>query len=396
MHFVSVFAAGADPVSTPPLLGDIQLNAAVGENLALMVMGTTDDLSLLAFKEDLSPLAPNTARIAYINARADVPVVQVGNSSSIRPDIGRVGFAQASAYFPMDAGGYRIFWQRADEVGGTVEDVEGFNFEGGMTYLYMMTGNSENPVFFSEAVPAVQEVLALPTSVDGSVVEVSATRRPVTRIRLINALDEPFAIDVLVNGSAVATNLALGQGTPFSEVPTGTFAVTIRVLGLELPVVEREFRLLDIYDYSLFVYGPILDPQLQAFDDSRFFFDPEISTVRLISMSRDEALTVGLVEAEATDPSSPVVQSTPGVDDPPPMIPLGTRYLSQAIASLKASPQTPTLGGLHDLIVSDNRTGVVAHQIRGFNFEAGAHYDVIVTYPPATNTIQVFLLRYPN
>lgn len=395
-HLVNVFAAGADPASATPLLQDVQLNAAVGDNLALIVLGKADALRLLVFKEDLSPLTPNTARIAYINANPDVPVAEIGNSGSIRTDIGRVGFAQSSAYFPMDAGTYRIFWQRADDVGGLVEDIENFNFEEGLNYLYMLTGDSENPVIFTDAVSTAQEVLGLPTSEGGEIVVATATRRPVTRIRVINAIDEVMAIDLLVNGTPVATDLSPGQGTLFAEVPTGTFSVTIRVYDLETNEFQREFRLLDIHDYSLFVYGPSYDPQLHAFDDSQLVIDPELTGIRLINLSRDEALSVGLIDAPATDPSAPVEQSTPGVDNPPPMIPVGTLYITNAVRSLQSSLPLSTLTGVHDLIVSDNRTGVVAQRIRGFNFEMGAHYDVIVTYPPALNKIQVFLLRYPN
>ncbi|HEX2623212.1 MAG TPA: DUF4397 domain-containing protein, partial [Phototrophicaceae bacterium] len=396
-HFVSVFEAGADPNTAVPLLKDEQVNVVAGDDLSLIALGKTDDLHLLPFKEDLSPLPPNTARIAYINAWSDVPVAQVGNGSSVRPDIGRVGFAQGSQFFPMDVGTYRIFWARDDDTGGFVEVVDYFEIQPGLVYLYMLTGNSENPIVLTEAVPTAQEVANLPTEEGtGAGVNPEATKRPVTRLRMVNALDESVTIDVLVNGSPVATGLAYGQGGLFTDVPTGTFTVMIQQTGSSTPIATYDYRLTELADYSVFVYGPSYDPQLKAFDDQLVVFDPEFTTLRLINLSREEGLSVGLVEADATDPNSTQAGTIPGTNSSAPMIPLGTQYIVRSVEPLQASSLVSTVPGLHDLIVSDNRTDLLAQRIRSFNFELAVHYDVVIIYPPAINAIQVFLLRYPK
>lgn len=376
-HSVSIYIAGD---RATPLLEDVTVNAVASDTLSLIVMGSADNLQVLVFRDDLSEIRADTGRIAFVNALENVPAVQVGLDSTISPDIGVIGYGQAGNTYAINLGTSRIFWQQVN--GGIAEDVENFLIESGRSYLYLLTGVEGNPLFFSEPVPVSQEVVALPT-------DLNDTPSPRIRIRIVNATEEGIPVDFVLNNDALASNLAYGQGTGFFEVIPGTLPLTIRQSNNPELQVQRDFRLVETGDYSVFVYGPNYDLSAIALTDSNLVFDEQAVTLRIVNLSLDETINFGLVAAPATDPLSLPIT-------PAPTVPLGLPILVQRTNYRSASAPAFGVGGIQDLIVSDNRTGVIGYRIRSFDFQVGVHYDVIATYSMQTGEIRAFLLQYPE
>ncbi|MBC8100269.1 MAG: DUF4397 domain-containing protein, partial [Armatimonadetes bacterium] len=354
--------------------------------LSLLLLGAADDLRLLAFKEVLAPMIFDTGRIAFINGWAEVTAAQIGTSSDVNPAIGQIAFGQGSAYVPLPVGTNRVFWQRVDGngQGGIVQDRDPFITENGLVYLYILTSDRD-PVIITDAVEVMTDVIALPTAAD---VFVEVTPIPRTRIRVVNALYEQLPFDFVANGEIVATNLGYGQASALVELGDFiTVPVSIAQPGASVPLIQRDLRLLEVGDYSVYVYGAVGDVSMIAFSDQGLALGSAPPSARVINLAGDASITLGLADAEATDPNTPSGGTAPG-------IPIGTLLLLQNIGVQSVSPQIPTFGGVRDLIVVDQRTNTEAARFRSFNFVSSTHYDVVVTYLPLEGVLRAFILPY--
>jgi hypothetical protein len=146
----------------------------------------------------------------------------------------------------------------------------------------------------------------------------------------------------------------------------------------------------DISAYSLFFYGSANDIIILPISDAGMIFDGATTTYRLVNLTIDEGLSLGLVSTEPTDPSLPASGN-------PLTIPLGSTFIINATRSGTYSFQSPAFYGLRDLLVVDTRSNTEVYRIRSYNFEQGAHYDVVVTQLPAQfTTLRVELIKYPR
>jgi hypothetical protein len=380
LHSLTVYSAGADTSTSTPLLENYTFNATSAADLSVIVMGSGADVRALIFEDDLSPLRADTGRMAFVNATADVPAAQVGFNSTIAEDLGVIGYGQASPYFDILLGENRIFWQ---QVGGAIlEDLQRYLIEGGRSYLYLLAPNDDSPVILSEAVEIRAETAALPT-------DIGATPIPVTRMRLVNATENAIPVNFTLNGELLAENLPYGQATEFIEIMPGTLPMIIQQTNDLNVIAQRDFRLVDSGDFTVFIYGPAYDLSAIAFSDADLQVNEDTTMLRLVNLSLDETINFGLVIAPATDPLTPAVM-------PPPTVPLGLPYLIARSEHRTSAGPVFTSAGVWDLIVVDNRTNVQAARFRSFNFEAGAIYDVVATYSIQTGEIRAFLLQYPK
>jgi hypothetical protein len=379
-HALSIYPAGADINSTEPLLSNFDFSATTAADLSLILMGSTANLRVFVFNDDLSPIRPDIGRITFINALESAPGAQIGLSSAVLEDLGLIGYGEASPYYPINLGENRIFWMLLD---GTIpEDNLNFMIESGRSYLYFLTGDDDNPVVITEPLEVSNEVAALPT-------DLNATPDIPIRVRIVNALDGAFPIDFILNSETLASNLPYGQATDYFEVIPASLPLTIFQTGNPTPIAQSELRLATGGRYTLYVYGVTENVVTRAFSDEAIAIQDNWLTIRLVNLSLDETVGVGLLTYEATDPLTPA--STPA-----PSIPLGLSYLIARTDPNSISPPAIAFEGVQDLIVSDNRTGVIGNRIRSYNLMLGNHYDVVVTYLFNTNEIRAFVLQYPQ
>jgi hypothetical protein len=389
-HVLSVYPADADPATTTPLVDDFNFSATTSDQLSVILYGNeSEGYQVTLFRDDLSPLRPDEGRIAFGNMLPGVQSAQVGLNSTVMETLGTVGYGQVSAYLPILLGENRVFWQEVG--GGFLEDTENFLIEGGRSYLYLLTGDTENPVVFSESVPvSAGEVVALPTSefpLDTSAAEPTPANR--TRIRVINATESGIPINFTLNGQLLADNLQYTQSTDLIEITPGTLPMIIQQSDNPALIVQRDLRLADFGDFGLFIYGPNYDVSAIAFPDVLLRTDEDAVTVRMVNLSLDETISFSLALAPATDPLT--LPATP-----PPSVPLGLPFIVFRTGYRSVSPPSFGIVGVQDLLVADDRNNTIGYRFRSFNFEAGVHYDVVGTYAMQTGEIRAFILPYPQ
>jgi hypothetical protein len=74
-YAVALYPSDADPATTSPLGGALTLNP--GEARVLVVMGSSSEVQLVAFGEDITPPSAGTARVNFIHAVPDAPAVNL-------------------------------------------------------------------------------------------------------------------------------------------------------------------------------------------------------------------------------------------------------------------------------------------------------------------------------
>lgn len=382
-YTVEVYPAGTDPNAADAAdsrLSESQLTLLPDTTQALIAFGGAETLRLTPFTEDLSPLAPETARIAYINAREATPAAQIGNDSAIREELGTIGFGQGTAYLPINVGMSTVFWLSEED--GILEDIE-FEAESGQSYLYFLTGNL-TPFILSESVGIDEALVDVPQ--DGS--EAQFTPSPNTRIRVVNVNDDGLTVDFTAEGLNVAEGLGFGESSGFTEVQTGTFPITVRQSGGELMLLERDLRLSSGGDITVVLYGPSDSLRVMTISEAAGMGSDSESTLRFINASVDETVPLGLIVAEASAP--------PQGDSGQSSVPISSTYLIDSQEPLSVSQVIPIPLPSADFIISDNRSNLIGTRIYNMTLEEGIHYDIVATYLPETDAIRAVMVAYPE
>jgi hypothetical protein len=388
---IAVYPAGADVQGEAAPLVETQFTLLPDTAQALIITGGDEFLQVLPFAEDLSPLAPDTARIAYINALESAPAAQVGNGSAVRSDIGTIGFGQGSAYIPINVGTGRVFWS-SDE--GFLEDIE-FQAEAGSSYLYFLTGN-ETPFILSEAVEVDEALADVPQGID----DLLFTPDPGTRVRVINVNEASISLDFTASGIAVASDLAFGESSDFQRIDSAQFPITISQAGSATPLLERDLRLANSGDTTIIVYGSTDNLTLLAISEQDFDHRSLRTNIRFINASGEETVPMGLIvtepseapdEASTADPVSTDEAATGRVS-----IPVGSNFLVDSQSPLTASAQIPLPLNAADFIIADNRSNLVGARLRNVALEQNRDYDIVAIYLPRTDSIRAVFIPYPE
>ncbi len=380
---VEIYPAGADPQAEDAAntrLIQSQISLLPDTAQALIVVGGEAALRVTSFSEDLSPMPRNTARIAYINALETVSAAQIGNDSTVREDLGTVGFGQGSPYASTHVGPNAIFWASEE---GVLEETR-LEAEAGYNYLYFLTGNV-TPFILSEMI-GIDEAL-------GDVVEddsgMLSTPIPATRIRVINVNEEGIAIDFMAEGKPLASDLEFGQSSEFLEVETGIFPIVVRQSGSEEILVDHDLRLGSGTEFTFILYGNPEYLELLSVRDAAEVGGSSETTVRFINSSGDETVPLGLI---VTQPSTPPQGNTGGQSS----VPINSRWLFEIQYPLTASPTVPMPLSPVDFIISDNRSNLIGTRIYNVSLEEGSHYDIVAIYIRQFDGIQAVVVPHPE
>ncbi|MCU0496242.1 MAG: DUF4397 domain-containing protein [Anaerolineae bacterium] len=384
---IRVYPTGADPANSPPLLQSDSVRLEEGATLALIVMGSADRLRLLPYLEDLSPTRPDFGRIAYINALESVPVAQIGSGSGLDDSILPIAYGQGSPSMPLNMGTHRLYW--ADANGGVIEDIPSFNMEGGRSYLYILTGRSDQPVIISEIIPTDEALIE--ATLAGPNFNPTEERQQ-TRVRITNALESQFSVDVVINNEPIATNLGYGQGTVHTPVLTGRLPVQVRISGTTQVIYQADVSVTQLEDYTLILFGPNEGANLYSITDRGFTIQTGRSSLRFINIGQSEEQVFNLVARPPSGQLPPPVD--PRFTPVPINLPIGTDYLIEGITRLEVTfaSLTPTA---YDLILVDPLLNAGLVQVSNVTLEADITYDVIAYTIGAEFSPRIVLIRYP-
>ena len=388
---VDVYSGGADISRSTPIY-TTTITPRQDDTLTLVFMGASDSLNLATVNDDLSPMPPNQSRLTVINAMPDSGIVQPSYQANAIPFMGRVAYGQASNSTLINAEIQSLYF--ITNVGpdqASVEVAENLQFEAGVSYLYFITGRTEDvpPLILSERL-GVDEQLALNY-------ESEPTQAPLlpVRVQVVNMLYDRATIDVLVDGSPAASGLPyaqLSQPVIVSSATSDMSLISVRLPGSETNLGTRQYNFQREYVHTIYVYGNTVEaPQIAIRLEEPLPEGLSSAFIRLnnFTMNPDVRFNLSVADA-AVDPVRPPDFT------PLPVVQFREEMFASAepvildISGGEISTTVRVPARLTDLYLIDLQYGLVAYKQLDVNFEPGRVYDVIVVQNP--NDIQVNLL----
>ena len=105
-----VRGAGAAPESEPVV--QVKGNLAAGGSYTVAAVGRRDRLQGLLLRDDLAPAAPGKAKVRFLDAAYDLPVVDIAVAGG-PVLVSRLGYPEPTGYRQLDSGRYRVEVRRA-------------------------------------------------------------------------------------------------------------------------------------------------------------------------------------------------------------------------------------------------------------------------------------------
>ena len=105
-----VRAAGATPESEPVI--QVKGNLAAGRSYTVAAVGRRDQLQGLLLRDDLAPTAPGKAKVRFLDAALDLPVVDIAVAGGPVLE-SRLAYPEPTGYRQLDSGRYRVEVRRA-------------------------------------------------------------------------------------------------------------------------------------------------------------------------------------------------------------------------------------------------------------------------------------------
>jgi len=388
---VDVYSGGADISRSAPIY-TTTITPRQDDTLTLVFMGASDSLNLATVNDDLSPMPPNQARLTVINAMPNSGVVQPSYEANAIPFIGRVAYGQASNSTLINAEIQSLYF--IANVGpdqASVEVAENLQFEAGMSYLYFITGRTEDvpPLILSERL-GIDERLAVNY-------EAEPTQAPLlpVRVQVVNMLYDRATIDVLVDGSPAASALPyaqLSQPVIVSSATSDMSLISVRLPSGETDLGTRQYNFQREYVHTIYVYGNTVEaPQIAIRLEEPLPEGLSSAFIRLNNFTMNPDVRFNLSVADAA-----IEPIRPPDFTPLPVIQFREEMFASAepvildISGGELSTTVRVPARLTDLYLIDLQYGLVAYKQLDVNFEAGRVYDVIVVQNP--NDIQVNLL----
>lgn len=233
-----VNAAGSRSSGAPLLEQSAALQA--GEALLLILTGT-DEISFRIFPAAVSPLADGESAVTIINLTEDMPpsfdVYQGENlvATSNMPDAADpIRLSSGTASLELRSG--------ADTLMTVVDD-----WLEGIQRTLIVVGSRANPTTIRFDTPAPGR----------------------TALRVVNAI--PDAVDVYLDDSLLASNLAYSQTSNRQDAITGEAAIHVVMAGAnpasDTPLASQPVTLNNTPYHTVYILGPAENPRITAYPD---------------------------------------------------------------------------------------------------------------------------------
>lgn len=389
-YIVQVYEAGADRTTVQPLLSEL-ITFQADQNIALILLGSSDQLRIVPYIEDLSPTPPEEIRIAFLNTLDHLQSVHLETTGGPIPGIPELVYGSPTV-ISLNASNFSFYSTAVDAngVNNTVEVVTNLQFEQGVSYLYLITGRLDNnPIMLSESV-GVDSTLA-------NSVESQGTPQPrvqAAMVRFVNDLQDQTIVDFLVNNETAFPGLAFEQATELISISDLTPNIRVTVSGNADLLGENDVSLDENGRYTIIIYGADKSTvRFLVISDSDLVFDRLSAHIRLINLSPDIETQLGLGYALSSQSPEIILPSEPGAQRP-----LVTRDIQQSVnQSGGGSVSNPILMplGVFNLYVIDSSRAEIGVVLANLTLEGGAHYDVVASQATNSNQAQAFLLKYP-
>ncbi|MAS34428.1 MAG: hypothetical protein CL610_10500 [Anaerolineaceae bacterium] len=397
VYQVDVFAPGVDRRAVEPLLRS-QVIANSGESLSIILIGSTQRLQLLPYREDTSPTVPDEARIAFINTIEQAPRVRIDLQYRVLMEAGELGYGQPPSVVDLPAIVHRFSILEVENGSPSelVELAEDVQLEAGRSYLYLITGRiNDPPVILSENL-GINEAFI---DTEDSDAPLTPTPEIPTSIRFINAVNGGLPLDVLVDGQSFASNLTYGQSSTVSMIGSGDHTLEVRQVNNGQSVLSFDTPLEVSTPYTVVLFGFGTEVEYLLLDDSERITEGDAPLVRLINLTTFGEFTAALAEsrAETVTDGPTIFSESPGSENFRRSMAFGVdrlRTVTEVEGRVSSNVGLAPLGP-HDLHIIDVGINMIAASIRGVDFSPGAYYDVLIYQNRDSAQVEGFAVRYP-
>jgi hypothetical protein len=128
-------------------------------------------------------------------------------------------------------------------------------------------------------------------------------------VRVLHASPDAPAVDVLIDGKAVLTNVSYQQGSDYLKVGDGTRTVALRVHGTDTIALEADFDLADDNYYSIIAQNNVASLELETLNDTerRNNGSNDVTVVHASPAAGD--VDIYVTAADAQLPASPTLDN---------------------------------------------------------------------------------------
>ncbi|MCB9454736.1 MAG: DUF4397 domain-containing protein [Anaerolineaceae bacterium] len=373
-HQAAVYPGGVDTSTGVPLISET-LFLERGD-VSLFLLGSGGEPRLLVAMDNLAPTPPDSANLAFVNTLENVPSLV----SETIPLASPVDYGQPPVTTQLSAGSFDFSWTgiNSDGIGVSAELIQGATLEAGRSYLYLITGRSDNQaIILSEAVGVDTQ---LPSGDEGDILTAPA------RLRFINVADTP--VDFLINELAVVSDLGSRQGSALVTTSQRAPVIVAQENGGGLNLAEEGWELASDQAYTIILYGPDRDNLSLLFvPDDGLILDNQSPRLRLINLSGESRSRLGIGYSAA---GTMVDTGTPS-----PGIPDSIRRLSIDAVNGTSSASILMSSGTFDLSVLDLNQGRLLTTVSSVQLGPGQHYDLIAYQYPDSALGYAFMVVYP-
>ncbi len=397
-----VFEAGADANSDMPLLSGQRVNLRPDDTLTIVVMGTRDSLQALPVVEALGAVAPETARITFVNTlpmHRRVDLFFSDDETSVSALYGQVSSSTISGSAELN-----VIAQDpsvTDETDGVVEESR-FTVDAGRSYLYLISGQMDTaPILFSEPV-AVEAIL---TDLEDSTNSTLPAADFVSEARIVNATYARTPVNVYINDNLQVESLLYGSGSARIPFTGDTLRITVEdaatgallaAASQQLPTSPGSDPYL-VTDYSVYLSGGSGEDLFVTFiSDDQLNLVQSNPSIRLVNLTNESRHVFSLYLGSPTAPPADSAVGTPGVAPLRPSVPLGTqrmvtRVLGRTASLVVLAPEAQT----RDVIIADEQDRI-ALRVRSQSFSNNTLYDVIAIERLLAGREEVYALVIPH
>lgn len=388
---VAVYAAGANPLADDAIV-TTDFNVNPGQDLGIILLGTTEAPSIIRYEFDNSPVPTGTVRMTFIHALPGVsPVVPIVQDAPL-DEISLLNYRAISPGVILDAIQQNFAWRDPD----TSDDLEvasDVQLEAGRSYLYFFTGRTidEPPIFLIDVVEQSEDLVIY----EGGP---TPTPEPTVSVRFVNALSDGAALDFNVADIPAALGVPANTASPNTPINIGEASISALSGGTEIGVIGFNFS--QTRDYTVIAYGDLVNGVSLLITEDLVDESPEgFVTVRLVNLTEEESdyrLAYAAHTGPLFRPTADPTEVAEGESEPN-IYPVSPNMISitGTVMQFQSSSQSVAPVGLQNFFIINEEINNVDAIIEAYTLEAGQQYEIIIQQVAGQEIPQTTVIASP-
>lgn len=370
-----ILPAGSSPDVTP--IVDTSVSTNNGDFLAFVAVGDAASSRVILVTDSRQSLAPNASAITFLNAYPGARRVRNNGEGIIDRPV-ELDYASTPLSLETLSGGERFYWRETpDPESDSNEIFDPREFDGGTSYLYILTGREDAPALLFERSlppPTVQEEL---------VEEIT--------VRWVNTIPDSAVTFTLDD---IAEVERLGEaGQSVTQVATGSHLLTVVTGAGRSQARAVEFG--SPGRWSIYAYGTEADPQFQVIADALpAALNEDIARVRLTYVAPEPSqrtLTLAF-SPSVSGIANPRYEATPSSGEAT-FLPFGAETLVQRTGAGATSLAGQVPASTYDFYIIDDQQDGVIVTIPGAVMVPNTAYEIVAVQSLFNSDVEVYVLQ---